>query len=169
VRHDETAAAKIPQKLFEQHLRTQVQKVGRFVEDQQIGIVQQQCCQFYACLPPARKRTDRLVEHRVGQLKLPSDLAAPPFGLTAVAPQKTEDRFAFFKRIVLSQIAQPQLAAPYHFAGVEFFVAQKYPAKRTFARTVATDEPNLLIVGQRAASPVEQFLIAVAFESILQL
>ena len=147
VRDDEAAAAEVAQEFFEQHLCAKVKKVSRFVEDQQVGVVQQQGRQFHTGLPTAGKRTDRLVEHRVGQLKLPSDFAASPLGLAAVASQKAKNCFALFKRIVLPQVAEPQLATPHNLSGVEFFVAEQDPAKRTFASTIAANKADLLIVG----------------------
>ena len=80
--------------------------------------MKQQGGELHARLPTARERTDRLVEHHVGRLELPSDLAAAPVGLLAVAHQEVEHRLAIEKRIVLPQIAEAQLLAPHHFAGV---------------------------------------------------
>ena len=70
------------------------------------------------------------------------------------------------KRIVLPQIAEPQLAAADDFAGVEFFVAQQDAAERRFAGAVAADQADLLIVGQATARPIEQRLVAVALVGI---
>ena len=103
-------AAKLAQKLFQQHLRAQVEKVRRLVEHQQVRIVQQQGGQLGARLPAAGKLADRPVEHRVGKLKLPGDLAASPIGLAAVAHQELANGLAGLERIVLPQVAQPQLA-----------------------------------------------------------
>ena len=103
----------------------------------------------------------------VGELKLPGDLAAPPVGLAAVAHQEVADRLAGEERIVLPQVAEPELAAADDFAGVELFVAQQDAAEGRFAGAVAADEADLLIVGQRAARAVEQVLVAVAFVGVL--
>ncbi len=43
----------MPQKVLEQNLRAQVEKVRRLVEQQQVGLVQQQGSQLHARLPPA--------------------------------------------------------------------------------------------------------------------
>ena len=87
-------APKVLQEVFEQHLRPQVEKVGRFVEDQQVRIVQQQGGQLGPRLPTAGQLADRPVEHGVGELKFPGHLAAPPLGLAAVAHEKLADRLA---------------------------------------------------------------------------
>ena len=141
------------QEMLQQHLRAQVEKVGRLVEDQQVRIVQQQGGQLGARLPAAGELADRAVEHRVGKLKLPGDLAAAPIGLAAVAHQELADRLAGEERIVLPQVAEPQLAAADDLAGVEFLVAQQDAAERRLAGPVAADEADLLVVGQRAARP----------------
>ena len=55
------------------------------------------------------------------------------------------------------------------FARVELLFAQQHAAERRFAGPVAADEADLLIVGQRAARPVEQRLLAVAFVGVDEL
>ena len=124
VRDDQAAGVEMLQEMLEQHLRAQVEEVRRLVEDQQVRIVQQQRGQLGPRLPAAGELADRPVEHGVGKLKLPGHLAAAPVGLAAVAHEKLADRFAGQERIVLPQVAEPQLAAADDFAGVELFVAQ---------------------------------------------
>ena len=135
------------------HLRTQIEKVRRLVENQQVRIVQQQRGQLRACLPTAGQLANRMVEHLVGKLKFPRDLAAAPIGLAAVAHQEFANRLAVLERIVLLQIAQPQIPAAGDFAGVEFFFAQQDAAKRRFAGPVAADQADFLIVGQAQLAP----------------
>ena len=122
--HDQDAAVELAEELLEQHLRAQVEEVRRLVEDQQVGIVQQQGRELHARLPAAGERAHGLVQHDVGQLELPGDFAAPPVGLAAVADEEVENRFAFVKRIVLTEVAEAELLAARDFAGVELFVAQ---------------------------------------------
>ena len=166
VRNDQEAAVEVAEKPFEQHLRAQVEEVRRLVEDQQVRIVEQQGGEFGARLPTAGELLDRAIEHGIGKLKLPGDFAAAPVGLAAVAHQEFANRFAGLERIVLPQIADAQLAAADDFAGVEFFVAQEDAAERRLARPVAADEADFLVIGQRAARPIEQVLVAVALMGI---
>ena len=147
VRHDEDAALEAAQKFFEQQLRAQVEEVRRFVEDQQVRIVQQQRGELHAGLPTAGERSHRLMQHHVGQLELPRDFAAAPVGLLAVAHEEVEHRLAVEKWIVLPKVAEAQLLAPHYFAGVEFLVPQQNPAERALTGAVAADEPDLLIIG----------------------
>ena len=94
VRDDQAAAVEAAQEMLEQHLRAQVEEVRRLVEDQQVRVVQQQGGQLDARLPAAGELAHGPVEHGVGKLKLPGDLAALPVGLAAVAHQEVEDRLA---------------------------------------------------------------------------
>ena len=122
-----------------------------------------------ARLPTARERAHRLMKHRVGQLKLPGDFAAPPVGLLAVADEKPHHGFAVVKRIVLAKITEAQFLAPHDLAGVERFIAQQHAAERTLARAVATDQPDFLIILERTTGAVEQFLLAIALMGVLKL
>ena len=70
---------------------------------------------------------------------------------------------------MLPQVANAELAAADDFAGVELFVTEQYAAERRFAGAVATDQADLLIVGQGAAGAVEQILVTVALMGIDQL
>ena len=112
VRDDQAGLLEIAEKMLEQNLRAQIEKVGRLVEQQQIGIVQQQCRQFHPGLPAAGKFADRPVEISPFELELAGHFAAPPVGLAAVAHQEIQGRLARLKRIVLAQISQPQLGMP---------------------------------------------------------
>ena len=64
VRDDQAAGPKLAEKPFQQHLRAQIEKVGRLVENQQVRIVQQQRGQLGARLPAAGELADRPIEHR---------------------------------------------------------------------------------------------------------
>jgi hypothetical protein len=69
----------------------------------------------------------------------------------------------------LTQIAEAELAAADHFAGVEFFLAQEDAAEGRLAGAVAADEAHLLVVGERAAGAVEEVLVAIAFVGVVEL
>ena len=53
VRDDQARLFIVPQKVLEQNLRAQVKEVRRLVEQEQVGLVQQQRRQLHARLPPA--------------------------------------------------------------------------------------------------------------------
>jgi hypothetical protein len=80
----------IPEKVFQQNLRPQVEKVGRFVQHQQIGILEQQCRQLDPGLPATGKGFHQPLKVSSFQLKLPCNFAAPPIRLAAVPHQEIE-------------------------------------------------------------------------------
>ena len=59
VRDDQAGFSITAEKVFQQDLRAQVEKVRRFVEQQQVRLVQQQGRQLHARLPAARELGDR--------------------------------------------------------------------------------------------------------------
>ena len=162
VRDDQAGLGKVPQKMLEQDLRAQVEEVRRLVEQQQVRFVQQQGRQLDARLPAAGELGDRPFEIGAFQLELAGDFAAFPVGLAAVAHQKLERRFARQERIVLAQIAQPQLGMADDLALVELFFAQQDAQQRALAGAVAADEADLDVVGDRGFGTVEQHLVAIA-------
>src|SRR5262245_8006615 len=99
----------MPQKMLEQNLRSQVEKVGRLVEQEQVGLMQQQRRQLDPRLPAAGQFGNRAIEHGSLELKLTGHLSAFPVGLPAVAHQEFVRRLARQERIVLSQIPEAQL------------------------------------------------------------
>src|SRR6185312_16300914 len=56
---DQTGRAMTLQKVFQENLCSQIEKVRRLVEQQQIRLVQQQRRQLHARLPASRKLRDR--------------------------------------------------------------------------------------------------------------
>jgi hypothetical protein len=70
---------------------------------------------------------------------------------------------------VLANVAESQLPAAHDFARVQLFLIQEHSTEGRLARAVAADESHFLIIGQRAAGPVEQRLLAVAFVGIDEL
>ena len=151
VRDDQAGLAKLAQKVLEQNLRAQVEKVRRLVEQQQVRLVQQQRRQLDARLPAAGELLDRPFEIGPLELELAGHFAALPVGLAAVAHQKLEHRLAGQERIVLPQVAQPQLRMANDLAAVQLLVAQQHAAERRLAGAVAADEADLVRVGR--ASP----------------
>jgi hypothetical protein len=111
VRDNQAAGAKLAQESFEEHLRAQIEEVGRFVQDQQIGIVQQQRRKLGAGLPAAGQLAHGMVDHLIRKLELPGHFATAPVGLAAVAHQKLADGFTCRKRVVLLQVPEAQVAA----------------------------------------------------------
>ena len=59
VRDHQTGLLEILQEVFEQNLSSQIQEVGRFVQQQQVRLVQQQRCQLHTRLPSTRKSFNR--------------------------------------------------------------------------------------------------------------
>ena len=169
VRHDQAALAVVAEKVLEQDLRSQVEEVGRLVEQEQRGLMQEQGSEFDAGLPAAREFLDRAGEQRALEFEPAGHLAALPVGLAAVAHQEGEGGFAGLEGIVLPQIAKPQPGMPDDFAGVEFLLAEDHAEERAFSRAVASDEAHLAVVGDRGTGLVEEHLIAVALRGILDI
>ena len=163
MRDDQAGLAIAPQEVLEENLRPQVEEVGRFVEEEQVGLVEQQGRELHPRLPTARERRHRPGEHRPLDLKLPRDLAALPVGLAAVPHQKVEGRLSGKERIVLPEVAEPEPGMADDFPGIEFFVPENHPQQGALAGPVAADETHPAVVGDRGRGSVEQNLVAVAF------
>src|SRR5207247_1074293 len=93
------------QKVLQEYLRPQVEKVRRLVEQQEIRLVQQQGRQLDAGLPASGELGNGTVQVGPLQLELPGDFATFPVGLIAIAPQKRKRGLSRQERIVLPQIA----------------------------------------------------------------
>ncbi len=78
------------QEVFQENLRSQVEKVRRLVEQQEIRLVQQQRRELHARLPTAGELGDGTFEVGPLQLELPGDFATFPVGLAAVAHEIIE-------------------------------------------------------------------------------
>ena len=107
--------------MLQQDLCAQVQEVGRFVQHQEIGIVQQQRGQLHACLPTTRKGFHGPIQVGTFDLKLSGNFSATPIGLLTVADQKIHGRFALLKRIVLPEVADSQRRMVNHITRLQFF------------------------------------------------
>ena len=101
-------AAELLEKPFQQDLRPQVEEIRRLVQEEQIGIVQEQRRELDPRLPAAGKLADPPREQRRLEFELPRDLAAPPIRLARIAHQELEHRLVRAEGIVLPQISQPQ-------------------------------------------------------------
>ena len=169
VRHDQAALAVVAEKVLEQDLRPQVEEVGRLVEQEQRGLMEEQGGEFDACLPAAREFLDRAGEQRALEFEPTGHLAALPVGLAAVPHQEGEGGFTGLEGIVLPEIAKPQPGMPDDLAGVEFLLAEDHAEERAFSRAVASDEANLAVVGDRGTGLVEEHLITVALGGVFDI
>ena len=153
--------------MLEQDLRSQIEEVRRFVEQQQIWLVQEERRELHAGLPAAREFLDGSGQMGSLEFELAGDLAALPVGLAAVAHQELERRLAGQKRIVLAKVAEPQPGMTDHVSRVEVLLAEDHPEQRAFAGTVAAHEPDLAVIGDRRRCAVEQHLVAIPLRGIL--
>jgi hypothetical protein len=169
VRDDQAGLAELAQEVLEQDLRAKVEEVRRFIEYEQVGFVQQKRGELDARLPTAGKLRDRPFEEGALDLELAGHFAALPVGLAAVAHQEADDGLARQERIVLAQIAHPQLGMEDHFAGVEFLFAEQNAAEGGLAGAVAADEADLVVVGEDGFGALQQDLVAVTFVSVFDL
>ena len=153
--------------MLEQDLRAQVEKVRRLVEQEQRGLVEEQGGELDAGLPASRELLHGAGEMLRFQLELAGHLAALPVGLAAVAHQEVERRFTGQEGIVLAEIAELEPGMADDLTGVEFLLPEDDPQERALAGTVAADEPDLAVVGDRGRGAVEQHLVAVALRNVL--
>lgn len=157
------------QKMLQQNLRSQIQKVCRLVKNQQIGIVKQQTGQFHTSLPASRQFFHRPFQVMTFDLKLGSHLATLPVGSTRISHQKIESRFPRQKWIVLLKISHSQRRMFDDFPSVQIFLAQQNPAKSRLPRSVPPDKTDLFIGFQSQAGMIKNRLRAVSFTGFLKL
>ena len=62
VRDDEAGLGVMPQKVFEQNLRSQIEEVGGLVEQEQVGFMEQKGRELDARLPASRELREGAVE-----------------------------------------------------------------------------------------------------------
>ncbi len=166
VRDDETCFPVIPQKVFQQNLRSQVEEVRRFVQQQQIGFVQQQGRQLDSRLPASRKLREWSFEVRAFDFELAGDLAALPVRLPAVPHQELQCAFTWLKRVVLPEITEPQAWMTNDLAAVEFFFTEQDAQQRRFAGSIAANETDFDIIDQGRFGTVQQHLLTIALVSV---
>ena len=117
-------------------------------------------------MPPAGEHADRALEIGSLELKLRRHFAALPVGLLAVSHQEVENGFARQERVMLAQVAQPQLGMAEDLAAVELFLTEQDLEQRALPRPVPSDEPHFDIIGNRGLGPVEQCLPAITLVGI---
>src|SRR5688572_16482499 len=135
--------------MLKENLRSQVEKIRRFVEQQQVRLVEQQGGQFEPRLPAAGELGHRPLQVVSLELELPGDFATFPVGLAAVAEQKSNGCFLGQKRIVLAQVSEAQIGMPNDLAAVELLFTQDRAEQRALAGAVAADKSDFCVVGQR--------------------
>ena len=167
VGNDQAGFLVAPEEVLEEDLRPQVEEVGRFVEEEERRLVEEQRGELDARLPAAGELRHRALELGGLELELPGDFAALPVGLGAVADQKLERRLAGEKRIMLPQIAQPEPGEADDVAGVELLFAEDDPQEGALAGAVAADEPDLAVVGDRGGGVLEEDLMAIPLRGVL--
>ena len=163
VRDDQTAGPVALEEVLQEDLRAQVEEVRRFVEQQQVRLVQQQRSQFHARLPAAGELVDRPVEVGALEFKLTGHLAALPVGLAAVAHEEIQRGLAGLERVVLPEVAQLQGGMPDHVAAVEFLLAEQDAQQGAFPGAILADEAHLDVVADAGLGLVEKNLLAVTF------
>ena len=149
--------------VLQKDLRAQVEKVRRFVEQQQVRLVEQECRELHAGLPTAGELGDGAFEVRPFEFELARDFATLPVGFTAVAHEKLERGFIGQKRIVLTEIAQAQARVANDFAAVEFFFAEENAEQGAFPGAVSANKAHFDVIANGCFGIVEQDLIAIAF------
>ena len=125
MRHNQTSLIIVLQKMLEEDLCAQVEEVRRFVQQQEIRFMQQQCRQLNASLPATRQLGNRTVEVRPFDFELASNFATFPVRLAAVPFQELLSTLTRQERIVLAEVTQVQIRMPDDFSMVEFLFAQQ--------------------------------------------
>src|SRR5207248_2349440 len=120
------------EEMFEQDLGAQIKEVGRFVEKQQIWLVEQQGRQLQPRLPAAREFGNRAIQVGPLQFELPGYFAAFPLGLAAIPPQVVERGFLGKEWVMLAKIPEAKVRMMNDSPGIEFLLAEDDSQKRTF-------------------------------------
>ena len=167
VGNDQAGFLVAPEEVLEEDLRPQVEEVGRFVEEEERRLVEEQRGELDARLPAAGELRHRALELGGLELELPGDFAALPVGLGAIAHQKLKRRLAGEKRIVLTEIPEAEPGEADDVAGVEFLFAEDDPQEGALAGAVAADEPDLAVVGDRGGGVLEENLMAIPLRGVL--
>ena len=166
---DQAGFPVVTQEMLQQNLGAQVEEVRRFVEQQQVWFVQQQCGQFDASLPASRQLAEGTAEVRSFEFELARDLTALPVWLLTIPHQKFQSRLARQKRVVLPQISQFQSRMPDDLAAIELFLVQQNLEQGGFSGAVASDEADFHVFNERRFCPVQQGLIAETLVSVSNL
>ena len=124
VRNDQARFVILAEEVLQQDLGAKIEEVRRFVEQQQVRIVEQERREFQSGLPTTGELRDRTFEIRAFQLELTSDFAALPIGLLAVTHEEFERGLSGKKRVVLSEVAEPQVGMARDLAAIEFFLVE---------------------------------------------
>ncbi len=144
VRDNQTGFTKVAQEVLKQNLCSQIQKVGRFVKQQEVRFMQQQRSQLHTRLPSARQLADRSIQVLSLQFELAGNFTAFPVRLATVAHQKLKRRFTGQKWIVLSQVTDVQFRMANNRSAVEFLFTENASQQRRFAGTVSANKPTLV-------------------------
>jgi hypothetical protein len=152
--------------MLEENLGAEIEEVGRFVEEEEIRLVQQEGGELDAGLPASGHFLNRSFEVGTFEFELACDFAAFPVGPAAVAHEEVERRFARLEGIVLAEVSELQFRMADNFAAIEFFFSEEDAEERAFARTVSAHEADFYIIGDGGVGVVEENLVAVTFDGI---
>ena len=108
----------LPQEVFQKDLGAKIEEVRRFVEEEQVRVVQEERRKLHAGLPSAGEFADGPFEVGPFDLELAGDFAAFPIGLSAVPHEEVQDGFAWFEGVVLAEVAEPEFGVADDLAAV---------------------------------------------------
>jgi hypothetical protein len=163
------AISRVREEVLQEQLSTQVQEVRGLVEDQEVGIPQEQRRQLHPRPPPSGQLRHGPFQVSALDLETARHLSASPVGLARVPLEKGNHRFARQEGIVLFEISESQVPSPHHLPAVQILVPDQDPTQGGLARAVAADDSHLRPGGDLESRLVEKDPVAVAFVPVLHL
>ena len=152
---------------LEPNYHLQVEMVGGFVQNEEVGFGYQGVGQGHALLLSAAQFAHGLVES--GDVQLGEDLACAehPLGVAPVVEARVNDTLVGIEAWSLVKIAQPDVVAEDDGTLVIALVAGDYLEQGGLSRAVSRHEPHFLALAHREVDTLEKHLRAKGFRQIL--
>ncbi len=146
MRDNQARFSEVAEKMFQQHLRSEIEKIRWFVQQKQVGFMEEQGGEFHPCLPATGEFSHGPVEVIPLEFELPSYFTTFPVWLVAVAHKKVECGLFRFEGIVLSEVSKPQSRVMNDFTAVEFLFAQDHLEQGAFPGTISSYKTDFPVI-----------------------
>ena len=169
VRDDHEAAVEVLQELLKEDEGFEVEVVGRFIQNEEVGVIEQHGGEFHPGLVAAGEGHDGGLHLLALELEPRGHLAAAPRLLVGVAHEELQHGLGGGEDRMLLEIAQPQVGAFDDLALVGWLLAEDDLAQGGLAGTIASDEAGFLRTTERHVGAVEDDLRPEAFLDVFEL